>query len=212
MLKDAVLVHGGKNWEAIAALVPNRTKKQCQKRWHDTLISNTEPTTARVCKWTADEDKMLWDVVLTRGAKSWEAIAALVPGRTISQCYYRWTKYVDPNCSTFTDHAETTTGETVEPQSRVADPTTSREKVFRNGKLHTGTRLMPSSRVDFMYNIIQLQMGHSPGSSPLEKQTDENNLNLYPKLERHNATNTGTTYHSSYLVFKIVSSLQSTTT
>jgi hypothetical protein len=33
-LKDAVHIHGGKNWDAIARLVPGRTKKQCCGRWH----------------------------------------------------------------------------------------------------------------------------------------------------------------------------------
>jgi hypothetical protein len=33
-LKDVVGEHGGKNWKAIAALVPGRTKNQCRGRWH----------------------------------------------------------------------------------------------------------------------------------------------------------------------------------
>jgi hypothetical protein len=32
-LKDAVGTYGGKNWAAIAALVPGRTKNQCCSRW-----------------------------------------------------------------------------------------------------------------------------------------------------------------------------------
>jgi hypothetical protein len=32
-LKDAVHTHGGKNWAAIAALVPGRTTEQCRGRW-----------------------------------------------------------------------------------------------------------------------------------------------------------------------------------
>jgi hypothetical protein len=31
-LKDAVQTHGGKNWEKIAELVPDRMKKTVQKR------------------------------------------------------------------------------------------------------------------------------------------------------------------------------------
>jgi hypothetical protein len=34
-LKDALPIHGGKDWVAIAALVPGRTKKQCTSRWHN---------------------------------------------------------------------------------------------------------------------------------------------------------------------------------
>jgi myb proto-oncogene protein len=36
-LKDAVQKHGGKNWAAIAALVPGRAKKQCNNRWYSVL-------------------------------------------------------------------------------------------------------------------------------------------------------------------------------
>jgi myb proto-oncogene protein len=32
-LKDAVQTHGGKEWAAISALIPGRTKTQCQSRW-----------------------------------------------------------------------------------------------------------------------------------------------------------------------------------
>jgi hypothetical protein len=39
-LKDAVQTHGDKNWGAIAALVPGRTLKQCNKRWRDVLDRN----------------------------------------------------------------------------------------------------------------------------------------------------------------------------
>jgi hypothetical protein len=49
-LKDAVQTHGGKNWSAIAALVPGRTRQQCSSRWHDILVSNIDPTTARAGK------------------------------------------------------------------------------------------------------------------------------------------------------------------
>ena len=62
-LKDRVREHGGKNRNAIAALAPGRTRKQCRIRWHDTLVSNVGPTTARASKWTADEGKKLKDEV-----------------------------------------------------------------------------------------------------------------------------------------------------
>jgi myb proto-oncogene protein len=96
-LKDALPTHGAKIWETIAALVPGRTKVQCRNRWHNSLISNTHPTGGREGKWTADEDKKLKDVVPTHGAKNWEAIAALVPGRTKVQCCGRWHDTLDPS-------------------------------------------------------------------------------------------------------------------
>jgi hypothetical protein len=41
-LKDSVKTHRGKDWAAIAALVPGRTKKQCWKRWNSVLNSSID--------------------------------------------------------------------------------------------------------------------------------------------------------------------------
>jgi uncharacterized protein (DUF2237 family) len=87
-LRDAVREHGANNWEELSLLVPGRTRYQCRRRWHDYLV--LDPTTARAGNWTADEDKKLKDGVKAHGGKNWKAIAALVLGRTTSQCSNRW--------------------------------------------------------------------------------------------------------------------------
>jgi myb proto-oncogene protein len=47
-LRGAVQMHGGKNWGAIASLVPGRTRSQCNQRWHDALDpSSTERQSIR---------------------------------------------------------------------------------------------------------------------------------------------------------------------
>jgi myb proto-oncogene protein len=89
-LKDAVQTHGGKNWDAIAALVPGRTRTQCRSRWVDILDPNIDRTTGRTGTWSEDEDVKLNDAVQTHGGKNWAAITALVPGRSKSQCRHRW--------------------------------------------------------------------------------------------------------------------------
>jgi hypothetical protein len=95
-LKDAVQTHGGKNWGAIAALVPGRTNGQCSYRWHDVLKSNIDQVTGRK-SWTADENSKLKDAVQTHRGKNWETVATLVPGRTKVQCSSRWHQVLDPN-------------------------------------------------------------------------------------------------------------------
>jgi hypothetical protein len=56
-LKDAVgEKHNGNNWTSIAALVPGRTKQQCLNRWYSALAHKRDETTARVSKWTKEED------------------------------------------------------------------------------------------------------------------------------------------------------------
>jgi hypothetical protein len=95
-LKDAAQKHGGKNWDAIAALVPGRTNKQCCNRWHDDVDTSVHQTPRRSGKWTPDEDTKLKDAAQKHGGKKWDAIAALVPGRTNKQCCNRWSHALDP--------------------------------------------------------------------------------------------------------------------
>jgi hypothetical protein len=93
-LKDAVQLHGSKDWVPISALVPGRTKTQCQNRWHYVLNRSIALTAGR---WTPEEDIELKDAVQTHGGKDWGAISALVLGRTNVQCYNRWNNVLDPN-------------------------------------------------------------------------------------------------------------------
>jgi hypothetical protein len=99
-LKAAVQKHGGKDWIAIAALVPGRTKTQCNTRWHDILDPGIDRTTALTGEWKEDEDIKLKAAAATHGGKNWVAIATLVAGRTKQKCYDRWKKNMDPNRST----------------------------------------------------------------------------------------------------------------
>jgi hypothetical protein len=90
ILKNAVTAQGARNWEVIIAFLPGRTLEQCRNRWHQSLVSNIDPTTARAGRWTADEDEKLREAVEAHGAKNWKKVAARVPGRTKKQCCSRW--------------------------------------------------------------------------------------------------------------------------
>jgi hypothetical protein len=46
-LKNLVQMHGGKDWAAIAALVPGRTRIQCHNRWHMFLDPSIDWATGR---------------------------------------------------------------------------------------------------------------------------------------------------------------------
>jgi hypothetical protein len=78
------------DWIAIASLVPGRTEKQCNARWHDVLNPSIALTARRAAAWTEEEDLNLKNSVEIHGGKDWEAIATLVPGRTKVQCRKRW--------------------------------------------------------------------------------------------------------------------------
>jgi myb proto-oncogene protein len=94
---DAVQTHGDKDWVAISALVPGRTRKQCYSRWQNDLGRRIGGVSGRTGKWTEDEDSNLKNVVQTHGAKAWAEIAALVPGRTTKQCRCRWKDALNPS-------------------------------------------------------------------------------------------------------------------
>jgi hypothetical protein len=85
------------DWVTIFALVPGRTKLQCNNRWRDVLDSNIDRATGRNGKWTEGEDSNLRDAVLRHGGKNWGAISALVLGRTRSQCQNRWHNALNPS-------------------------------------------------------------------------------------------------------------------
>jgi hypothetical protein len=92
-----VQIHGGKSWDAISALVPGRTKKQCWNRWNDVLTPSIGTVSARKGKWSADEDSKLTSAVQWHGGKKWGGIAAMVPGRAEKQCRDRWNDFLDPS-------------------------------------------------------------------------------------------------------------------
>jgi hypothetical protein len=106
-LKETVQTHGGKDWAAVAALVPSRTKSQCQNRWYRVLDPSITLTNGRTGKWAEDEVTKLKDAVLTHGGKNWKKIAALVPDRTIYQCCNKW-KDMERNRSTVREKASGT--------------------------------------------------------------------------------------------------------
>jgi myb proto-oncogene protein len=48
-------------------------------------------------KWKPEEDAKLKEAVKEHSANNWDAVAALVPGRTHGQCRYRWLTSLDPS-------------------------------------------------------------------------------------------------------------------
>jgi hypothetical protein len=92
-LKNAVEKHNGEDWAAISELVLGRTKTQRWHRWyrwHNSLGSKSDETTARVGKWTNEEDDKLQDAVEKHKGEDWVSISELLLGRTKTQCWHRW--------------------------------------------------------------------------------------------------------------------------
>jgi myb proto-oncogene protein len=110
-LTDAVEKYNGKNWVAISALVPGRTRNQCCNRWHHTLHLKSDETNARKGTWTTEENFKLKDAVEKHNGKDWAAISALVPGRTKKQCREKWWKYLGPRHNTITEKEHGTTND-----------------------------------------------------------------------------------------------------
>jgi hypothetical protein len=89
-------MYGGKHWDSIAALVPGRTKQQCNMRMQNALKPSIDRATGREGTWAEDEAVKLKNSVQTHGDNDWAAIAKLVPGRTKQQCWDRWKKTQEP--------------------------------------------------------------------------------------------------------------------
>lgn len=51
-------------WDAIAASLPRRSKKECRKRWHHTMME-----AVRKCDWKPEEDERLSGAVQKYGKK-----------------------------------------------------------------------------------------------------------------------------------------------
>jgi hypothetical protein len=119
-LKNAVQKLGSKNWVAIAALVPGRTKIQCKNRWYGTLNPSIDRLTGCMGKWEEEEDIKLKNAVQKLGSKNWVAIAALVPGRTKMQCSNRWRNALNPSIAlTAGSTGAWTTGEIIKLKAAV---------------------------------------------------------------------------------------------
>ena len=92
MLRQAVQMHEGKNWKAIAYHLKGKTEVQCLHRW--TKVLNPSLTKG---PWTEDEDRKVVDLVAKLGAKKWSLIAQHLPGRIGKQCRERWHNHLNPH-------------------------------------------------------------------------------------------------------------------
>ncbi|KAK0196045.1 Homeodomain-like protein [Armillaria mellea] len=83
-------------WYAIAKHVPDRTNKDCRKRWFAKMASD-------VVKggWSPDEDARLVKAIDQCGTRlvasvRWSMVAAMVQSRNSDQCAKRWTDTLNP--------------------------------------------------------------------------------------------------------------------
>lgn len=91
-LKNAVQVHNGQNWKAIAKLVAGRDHVQCLQRWKKVL----QPGLVKGM-WSKTEDDILLNLMNTSKPRNWADIAFAIPGRTAKQCRERWSLNLDPS-------------------------------------------------------------------------------------------------------------------
>ncbi|KAG5645097.1 hypothetical protein DXG03_006911 [Asterophora parasitica] len=89
-------------WHAIAKHVPNRTNKDCRKRWFAKMASD-------VVKggWAPDEDEKLVKGIERYGTR-WSLVASVVQTRNSDQCAKRWTDTLNPaiDRTTWTSEAD----------------------------------------------------------------------------------------------------------
>ncbi|KAJ4470432.1 Homeodomain-like protein [Lentinula aciculospora] len=85
--------HKPLNWCIISEHVPNRSNKDCRKRW----MSTHSGAEVKITKgaWSEAEDDQLRAGVQTFGPR-WCRVAQMVPGRNSDQCAKRWKDTLDP--------------------------------------------------------------------------------------------------------------------
>ena len=87
-LRDAVQrctrADGRVIWREVAALIPGRVGKQCRERW----VNHLKPG-LRKCKWTAEEDRRLRELVAVHG-RSWTLLSEHFNGRPENAIKNRW--------------------------------------------------------------------------------------------------------------------------
>ncbi|KAK7461380.1 hypothetical protein VKT23_008557 [Stygiomarasmius scandens] len=95
LLRDAVKLEDPDNpnpskWHAISKHVPNRTNKDCRKRWFATMATE-------IIKggWSSEEDNKLIEAIEKCGTK-WSSVASMVQTRNSDQCAKRWTDTLNP--------------------------------------------------------------------------------------------------------------------
>ncbi|KAK7440785.1 hypothetical protein VKT23_016862 [Stygiomarasmius scandens] len=95
LLREAVEIEDPCNpnpskWHAISKHVPNRTNKDCRKRWFATMASE-------VVKggWSPEEDDRLVKAIEKFGTR-WSMVSSMVQTRNSDQCAKRWTDTLNP--------------------------------------------------------------------------------------------------------------------
>jgi len=90
-LQAAVAKFDGRNWKAIAELVPGRDHVQCLQRWKKVL----RPGLVKG-HWSPEEDALLLQLIQDEKMHSWAMVASKIKGRTAKQCRERWSLNLDP--------------------------------------------------------------------------------------------------------------------
>ncbi|KFA67841.1 hypothetical protein S40285_08747 [Stachybotrys chlorohalonatus IBT 40285] len=78
-------------WRELAKRIPDRSNKDCRKRWWNSLAGGTVKGA-----WSPEEDKRLTEAVEKYGT-NWPQVAAAVGTRCGDQCSSHWRQVLNPN-------------------------------------------------------------------------------------------------------------------
>jgi myb proto-oncogene protein len=109
-LTGAAVKELGSKWTPVAAMVPSRSIIQCRRRWVTHLDPIIDQRSARKGKWTTEEDAKLFEAVakFEKFGRKWIQVAAMVPGRSNTQCCSRWHEAVHPLMNGATKYTDRT--------------------------------------------------------------------------------------------------------
>ncbi|KAF8805388.1 hypothetical protein BYT27DRAFT_7193147 [Phlegmacium glaucopus] len=174
LLRDAVQREDPDNsnpsrWHAIAKHVPNRTNKDCRKRWFAKMASD-------VVKggWAPDEDEKLVKGIERYGTR-WSLVASVVQTRNSDQCAKRWTDTLNPaiDRTTWSSEADELLLRAVAEHGKVW---TKIVKTYFPGR----TGLSAKNRYN---SITRFNSDLSRGIRPRRKSTDSQLYHIHRKSE-----------------------------
>ena len=87
-LKELVELHGAKNWDKIAELMPGRTGRQCRDRYRNYLIPGFFNG-----QWSQEEDNLLREKFKEFGPQ-WAKMTPFFHGRSANSLKNRWNYFV----------------------------------------------------------------------------------------------------------------------